>query len=212
MYTHLDRSVYLSGALAPYILVDGTHQFKSMSYGVQMMEDINIDNVFLQGGPGKSIAEFEKKIISGNIDFPLRVKENGQLESGVGVLINCGQKALDFFNAKSVIQKQVNEAGGKSDLEAYMALEQLKKYEADIKEMMIYSGRPGMYQDFLAFQVQAAREREEVEKARVRAEIAKREKRLYYLMNVFWTACLFGLLYVLYWMGELVYLLTRGRS
>lgn len=132
--------------------------------------------------------------------------------SNGGELINCGQKALEFFNAKSVIQKQVNEAGGKSDLEAYLALEQLKKYEADIKEMMIYSGRPGMYQDFLAFQVQAAREREEVEKARVRAEIAKREKRLAYLMNVFWTACLFGLLYVLYWMGELVYLLTRGRS
>lgn len=103
MYTHLDRSVYLSGALAPYILVDGTHQFKSMSYGVQMMEDINIDNVFLQGGPGKSIAEFEKKIISGNIDFPLRVKENGQLESGVGVLINCGQNYQSFCSLTSIV-------------------------------------------------------------------------------------------------------------
>lgn len=131
--------------------------------------------------------------------------------SNGGELINCGQKALDFFNAKSVIQKQVNEAGGKADLEAFLALEQLKKYEADLKEAMIYSGRPGMYQDFLVFQVQAARKREEEERARVRTEIAKREKRMYYLSNAFWTACLFGLLYALYWIGELIYLLTKGR-
>ena len=103
MYTHLDRSVYLSGALAPYILVNGIHQFKSSDYGVQMVEEINIDNVFLQGGPGKSVSEFEKKIISGNIDFPLRVKENGQLEDGVEVLLNCGQNYKTYCSLTSIV-------------------------------------------------------------------------------------------------------------
>ena len=130
-----------------------------------------------------------------------------------GDIMNAGQALFDYFDTKSVIQKKANEKGeGKSDLEEFMALEQLKKQEAELKQMMIYQGRAGMWQDWLKFQVEARQRREEAEKERVRLEVAKRQKRLEYLMNVVYTAIIFASLYVLYWMGELVYILTKGSK
>lgn len=134
--------------------------------------------------------------------------------ANTGDIMNAGKALIDYFDAKAVIQKSANEKGGssKSDLEEFMALEQLKQRELELKEMMIYQGRGGMWQDWLAFQVEAKRKREEAEKERVRTEIAKRERRMAWLMNFFWTACLVGLLYVAYWLGELVWSLTKGRK
>jgi hypothetical protein len=130
-----------------------------------------------------------------------------------GDIMNAGQALFDYFDTKSVIQKKANEKGdGKSDLEEFMALEQLKKQEAELKQMMIYQGRAGMWQDWLKFQVEARQRREEAEKERVRLEVAKRQKRLEYLMNVVYTAIIFASLYVLYWMGELIYVLTKGSK
>jgi hypothetical protein len=127
--------------------------------------------------------------------------------------MNAGQALFDYFDTKSVIQKKANEKGdGKSDLEEFMALEQLKKQEAELKQMMIYQGRAGMWQDWLKFQVEARQRREEAEKERVRLEVAKRQKRLEYLMNAVYTAVIFASLYVLYWMGELIYVLTKGSK
>ena len=130
-----------------------------------------------------------------------------------GDIMNAGQALFDYFDTKSVIQKKANEKGeGKSDLEEFMALEQLKKQEAELKQMMIYQGRPGMWQDWLRFQVEARQRREEAEKERIRLEVAKRQKRFEYLMNVVYTAIIFASLYVIYWMGELVYILTKGSK
>lgn len=137
-----------------------------------------------------------------------------QAVANTGDLMNAGKALVDYFDAKSVIQKSANEKGGSSrgDLEEFIALEQLKQREIELKEMMIYQGRGGMWTDWLKFQSDAKRKREEAEKERVRAEIAKRERRMDLLMNVFWTACLLGLLYVAYWLGELVWSLTKGRE
>jgi hypothetical protein len=130
-----------------------------------------------------------------------------------GDIMNAGQALFDYFDTKSVIQKKANEKGeGKSDLEEFMALEQLKKQEAELKQMMIYQGRPGMWQDWLRFQVEARQRREQVEKERIRLEVAKRQKRLEYLMNVVYTAIIFASLYVIYWMGELIYILMKGSK
>jgi nitrate reductase NapE component len=129
-----------------------------------------------------------------------------------GDIMNAGQALFQYFDTKSIIQKKANEKGPhRGDLEEFMALEQLKKQEEELREMMIYQGRAGLWTDWLKFQADARQRREEAEKERVRAEIAKREKRMEWLMNTFWTICLFGLLYVAYWLGELVWTLTRGR-
>jgi hypothetical protein len=91
-----------------------------------------------------------------------------------GDIFAAGQKVFDYFNAKSEIHKKAQASGFKSDLEEFMALEQLKKQEAELKQMMIYQGRGGLWDDWLKFQVDARKKREEEERqARV-----KRYKRI----------------------------------
>ena len=91
-----------------------------------------------------------------------------------GDLLSAGEKVFDYFNAKSSIQKKAREGGMKSDLEEFMALEKLKQQEQELREMMIYQGRGGMWDDWLAFQVQARKKRE----AEEAAERLKKQKRL----------------------------------
>jgi hypothetical protein len=91
-----------------------------------------------------------------------------------GDLISAGQKLFDYFDAKSTIQKKAREGGMKSDLEEFMALEKLKQQEAELKQMMIYQGRGGMWDDWQQFQVEARKKRE---KAEAEAKV-KRMKRI----------------------------------
>jgi hypothetical protein len=48
-----------------------------------------------------------------------------------------------------------------------MALEQLKKQEEELKQMMIYQGRAGLWTDWLKFQLEAKKKREAAERERV---------------------------------------------
>jgi hypothetical protein len=91
-----------------------------------------------------------------------------------GDLLSAGQKLFDYFDAKSTIQKKAREGGMKSDLEEFMALEKLKQQEAELKQMMIYQGRGGMWDDWQQFQVDARKKRE---KAEAEAKV-KRMKRI----------------------------------
>ncbi len=80
-----------------------------------------------------------------------------------GDLLSAGQKLFDYFDAKSTIQKKAREGGMKSDLEEFMALERLKQQEQELKQMMIYQGRGGMWDDWQQFQVEARKKREKAE-------------------------------------------------
>ena len=91
-----------------------------------------------------------------------------------GDILATGQKLFDYFDAKSTIQKKAREGGMKSDLEEFMALEKLKQQEQELREMMIYQGRGGMWDDWLQFQVEARKKREAAEAA---ARV-KRQKRI----------------------------------
>ena len=91
-----------------------------------------------------------------------------------GDIMAAGQKVFDYFNAKSVIQKKAQEGGFKSELEEFMALEQLRSQEAELKELMIYQGRPGMWTDWLQFQVDVRKKNEE----EARQEFIKKQKRV----------------------------------
>jgi hypothetical protein len=91
-----------------------------------------------------------------------------------GDLISAGQKLFDYFDAKSTIQKKAREGGMKSDLEEFMALEKLKQQEAELKQMMIYQGRGGMWDEWQQFQVDARKKRE---RAEAEAKL-KRQKRI----------------------------------
>jgi hypothetical protein len=51
-----------------------------------------------------------------------------------------------------------------SDLEEFMALEQMKQNEAELKQIMIYTGRAGLHGDFLKFCADARKSRKEAER------------------------------------------------
>ena len=85
-------------------------------------------------------------------------------------LHQLGTRVFDYFDNKAKIQEQANKKGGGSDLEEFMALEQLKQQEEELRERMVYAGRPGMWNDWVNFQAAAARKRREAQEA------AKREK------------------------------------
>jgi hypothetical protein len=84
-------------------------------------------------------------------------------------LMNAGQSLFDYFDNKSALAKKANEKGGsnRSDLEEFMALEQLKKQEEELRVMMQWQGRAGLWDDWLAFQVKAKKKREEDERQKV---------------------------------------------
>ena len=65
-----------------------------------------------------------------------------------------------FFDSKTELQRKSHKNGYKSDLQAFMELEKLKEMEEHLREHMIWAGRPGMWDDWLAFQKQAKEERE----------------------------------------------------
>jgi hypothetical protein len=85
-------------------------------------------------------------------------------------LHQLGSRVFDYFDNKAKIQESVTKKGGGSDLEEFMALERLRQQEEELRERMVYAGRPGMWGDWQKFQAAAARKRRED------AEAAKREK------------------------------------
>ena len=65
-------------------------------------------------------------------------------------LASCGKHIGDFVFAKEQIEKKANKKRSKgirtNDLEEFMALEELKQKEEELKQIMIYAGRPGFGQ------------------------------------------------------------------
>ena len=90
-----------------------------------------------------------------------------------GDLMAAGQKLFDFFDNKNAIQKKANSG---NDMEAFAALEQIKTHEAELKRMMIYHGRPGLWDDWLRFQKEAKEKRVAAERAAIRAAAARKAK------------------------------------
>jgi hypothetical protein len=83
-----------------------------------------------------------------------------------------GGRVFDYFDNKAKIQEKATSkaASGaeRSDMEEFMALEQLKQQEEHLRESMVYAGRPGMWDDWVKFQAQAARRRREAKEAEAR--------------------------------------------
>ena len=88
-------------------------------------------------------------------------------------LYECGNVAKKYFDNKSAITKRVA-SKGKSDLDAFMALEKIKEQEEWLKDYMVYGGRAGMWADWLKFQSECKRDRDKEERLR----IAKRRNTL----------------------------------
>jgi hypothetical protein len=91
-------------------------------------------------------------------------------------LSDMGSKVFDYFDNKAKIQQKVTEKGNRSDIEEFFALEKLNAQEVELRERMIYAGRPGMWADWQKFQGAAARRRREEKEAEIKAIRVRKEK------------------------------------
>lgn len=117
-------------------------------------------------------------------------------------LMDCGKELGDYFSAKSEIQKQANPSGKGSDLEAFFALEKLKQQEQELKEMMIYSGRGGMWDDWLLFQAEQKRKRDDQAKQILIAKTKRKKKIHDWIVGVVVSAAVLsgvGAIGVMFW-------------
>ena len=85
-----------------------------------------------------------------------------------GDIAKAGSAIAKFVGAKEDLQKKANRKGGGSDLEEFMALEQIREQEEQLKQIMIYAGRPGLWHDWQRFQAKARIARREAEQERRR--------------------------------------------
>lgn len=94
-----------------------------------------------------------------------------------GEILDAAGALSQYFGSKSSLQKKVNEkSGNKSDMEEWLALQQLEAYEAELKELLIYYGKPGQWDSWLQFQAEAKRKREADAKAKILIRIKRRQK------------------------------------
>jgi len=86
-------------------------------------------------------------------------------------LADCTKAIGDFVTAKDALQKRGNKKKnswfGKlsgntaDDLEEFMALEKIRQQEEELKQFMIYAGRAGLWHDWIRFQAQARKRRQQ---------------------------------------------------
>ena len=86
---------------------------------------------------------------------------------------DAGSAASSYFDNKNKIQRKLNSKGNRSDIEEFFALEKLKEQEQELQQLMIYAGRPGLWDDWLKFQSDAKRERDRKELLRKKAAIER---------------------------------------
>lgn len=121
-------------------------------------------------------------------------------------LYEAGQALADYFGLKAQIQKKAHEHGYKSDLEAFMATEQLKEYEDTLKQMMIWQGRAGLWTDWLDYQSKMKESREAAERQE-KAKKIKRKKQIVDLclsigLGVSVLSAIGLVIYIFYWLSK----------
>jgi len=96
-----------------------------------------------------------------------------ELISNVDSIGQIGSHLTKLTDAKDEIKKKADEG----DLDAFVQLQEIQKQEAQIKQIMIYEGRPGLSEDWCKFQQtrrelrNAQAEREAQAKAQRRRQI-----------------------------------------
>src|SRR6056300_1981447 len=98
----------------------------------------------------------------------------GAIKEFAGHVESVGQMGKDLTklaDAKDELQK--NAADG--DMEAFWALEDIKRHEAEVKQMFIYNGRPGLWDDYCKF-IENRKMLRENERKRAEAKKLARKK------------------------------------
>jgi hypothetical protein len=133
-----------------------------------------------------------------------------------GEIIQAGKAVFDYFDNKAKIQEKVAATPDhkRNDLEEFFALEQLKQQEQELKELFIYQGRPGLWDDWQAFQVKARQNREAAAREVARAAQEKKARRARLMEQILLGFWLFvaGSIFVGLMIGALWLYMLKGRG
>jgi len=126
-------------------------------------------------------------------------------------LAKAGKAISDFTLNKDAVQKKAqkqgsNLDGSKSDLDEFLALDELKRKEDELRSMMQLYGRANMYPDYVKFCAEARRQRAEA-KAEAKRLAMKRQDNI--LLIIYWAACI-GL--GVFALGLFVYILMEASN
>jgi hypothetical protein len=107
-------------------------------------------------------------------------------------LAKAGKAISDFTLNKDAVQKKAaakgsNLDGSKSDLEEFLALDELKRKEDELRSMMQLYGRAGMYPDYVKFCAEARRQRAETKAEAKRLALKKQDD---IILALYWAACI----------------------
>ena len=128
-----------------------------------------------------------------------------------GDISAAGQKLYEYFDSKAAIQRKYAEKsknGKSSDMEEFFALEKLKKQEEELRNLMIYQGRAGLWQDWLKFQLESKKRRE----AEMKAELRKAAERKEMIEQALLWSLVVMLLGVLLFVGFWLLAIVSGRD
>lgn len=90
-----------------------------------------------------------------------------------GDLVAAGSKLGEYFGIRTKLSKKAGNKGSNS--EEFWALESLRKQEKQLKQLMIYQGRAGLWDDWLKYQAQKKREQDEENKQEELKAIRRQE-------------------------------------
>ena len=126
-------------------------------------------------------------------------------------LAKAGKAISDFTLNKDAVQKKAqkqgsNLDGSKSDLEEFLALDELKRKEDELRSMMQLYGRANMYPDYVKFCAEARRQRAEAA-AEAKRLAMKRQDDI--LLFIYWAACI-GL--GVFALGLFIYILMEASN
>lgn len=115
-------------------------------------------------------------------------------------LVSAGSAIADFVNAKEDLRqkgdKKKNSVFASDDLEEFLALEQLKQQEDELRQMMQWYGRANLWNDWQKFQAEARKERQRKREE----ELRKRQERLEFIQLIIaGTVVLCSIVGLLWW-------------
>jgi len=133
----------------------------------------------------------------------------GAIKEFAGHVESVGQMGKDLTklaDAKDDLEKSAADG----DMEAFWALEDIKRHEAEVKNMFIYQGRPGLWDDYCKF---IANRKELRRKAAEREKAKKLARKKAIKDGLIVTAGLLGGITVIGVAGLLIYWLVslKGR-
>ena len=122
-------------------------------------------------------------------------------------IARCAKHIGELVGAKEDLEKKVKKKKAThqtNDFEEFMALERIREQEEELRQIMIYAGRPGLLGDWQKFQTEARLARRQAE---IDAENRKQKIIEYLIAGSLFAvliAAVVGLIWWVLWLKELV--------